>query len=241
MNIQYTSIALADAPTTVWSGGTTTELFLYPKGKSYKDRTFEARISSATVDLPKSTYTSLPGVDRFLSPLENPFTLSHPGTNLKTTHLQPFEVYAFSGDLPTECEGTGRDFNLMVRGGMAGTMVPIRESFTPSWPEGATERMIYLYYAGQPVKEKEGQDREEENAREKGEEDLQIKLSTGQQLVLSPQTLLLVTLDAPTDTAASTGPSLHLASSSALPHLGGTLLGGTLLGSTLLGGTIYRS
>lgn len=227
MNIQYTSIALADAPTTVWSGGTTTELFLYPKGKSYKDRTFEARISSATVDLPKSTYTSLPGVDRFLSPLANPFTLSHPGTNLSMTHLQPFEVYAFSGDLPTECEGTGRDFNLMVRGGMAGTMVPIRESLTPSWPGGATERFIYLYYAGQPEREKEGQDREEEKAREEGE-DLQIKFSTGQQLVLSPQTLLLVTLDVPTDTAASTGPSLHLASSSGLPLPGGTLLGGTI-------------
>lgn len=234
MNIQYTSIALADALTTVWSGGTTTELFLYPKGKTYKDRTFEARISSATVDLPKSTYTSLPGVDRFLSPLENPFTLSHPGTNLRTKHLQPFEVYAFSGDLPTECEGTGSDFNLMVRGGMAGTMVPIRESFTPNWPGGATERFIYLYYAGQSEREKEGQDREEEKAREE-RENLQIKLSTGQQLVLSPQTLLLVTLDAPTDTAASTGPSLHLASSSGLP-----LQGGALQGDTLLGGTIYR-
>lgn len=220
MSIQCHTIALADAPTTVWSGGTTTELFLYPKTGSYKDRTFEARISSATVDLAKSTYTSLPGVDRFLSPLERAFILSHPGTDLSTTHLKPFEVYAFSGDLPTECEGTGRDFNLMVRGGMKGTMVPITDTFTPTWPEGARDRILYLYHTGPSIN---------------------LSLSTGQQLVLSPQTLLLVTLDASIETTdaspettkssientkssiETTGPSIHLATSPLHPLLGGTI------------------
>lgn len=36
--------------TSVWSGGKTTEMYLYPQDASYKERNFLFRISSATVE-----------------------------------------------------------------------------------------------------------------------------------------------------------------------------------------------
>lgn len=43
-----------------WSGGTTTELFIWPHGASYAERRFGIRISTATVDIAQSTFTKLP-------------------------------------------------------------------------------------------------------------------------------------------------------------------------------------
>lgn len=36
--------------TSVWSGGKTTEMYMYPQTASYRDRNFLFRISSATVE-----------------------------------------------------------------------------------------------------------------------------------------------------------------------------------------------
>ena len=62
-----------------WSGGTTTEVFIWPEGSNYATREFGLRISSATVDLPESDFTPLPGVMRYIVPLQGSFTLTHPG------------------------------------------------------------------------------------------------------------------------------------------------------------------
>ena len=37
--------------TSKWSGGSTTELFIWPKDASYAERRFNIRISTATVDV----------------------------------------------------------------------------------------------------------------------------------------------------------------------------------------------
>lgn len=58
-----------------WSGGTTTELFIWPYGASYAERRFGIRISTATVDIAESTFTKLPGVTRYIAPLGDGFTL----------------------------------------------------------------------------------------------------------------------------------------------------------------------
>ncbi len=105
----------ADYQTAAWSGGTTTQIFIWPENASYARREFLFRISSATVDLPESDFTPLPGVERWITPLQGSFTLTHPGA--EPVVLPPLGApYRFSGETPTHCEGRATDFNLMLKG-----------------------------------------------------------------------------------------------------------------------------
>lgn len=98
-----------------WSGGTTTELFIWPENADYSKREFSFRISSATVTLTESDFTPLPGVTRYITPLIGGFTLQHPDG--ATVTLVPLDApYRFSGETPTHCVGKATDFNLMLKG-----------------------------------------------------------------------------------------------------------------------------
>lgn len=103
-----------------WSGGKTTELFIYPEDAEYSKKNFKVRISSATVELDTSNFTKLDGVYRFISPLDG---------NLKLTHevgefisLEPFQVYEFEGNIDTTSFGKVKDFNLMLANGANGQL-----------------------------------------------------------------------------------------------------------------------
>lgn len=98
---------------TSWSGGTTTELYLYPADGSYAERRFAFRISSATVDLPESRFTRLDSVTRFLTPLSSGFYLKRGG---HWQYLENGDVLRFSGEEDILCRGSGRDLNLMLKG-----------------------------------------------------------------------------------------------------------------------------
>lgn len=102
-----------------WSGGTTTELFLYPEGSDYGKRQFDIRVSSAYVKDPSSKFTVLPGVYRHLLPLTDSFLLYHGNRRI---FLAPYEIYSFSGDDEIRCEGSGKDFNLMLKNGWTGSL-----------------------------------------------------------------------------------------------------------------------
>ena len=104
-----------DFITTTWSGGTTTQLLIWPEGSDYSKREFAVRISSAVVALEESDFTPLEGVQRYITPLEGGFTLTHPGkAPVEMAPLDP--PYAFSGETPTHCLGKATDFNLMLKG-----------------------------------------------------------------------------------------------------------------------------
>ena len=98
---------------TAWSGGKTTELFLYPFDGSYAERRFLFRISSATIDLLESRFTPLPGVTRYLTPLSDGFYLKRGNRWL---FLPRGDVLCFSGEEDILCRGSGRDLNLMLKG-----------------------------------------------------------------------------------------------------------------------------
>lgn len=99
-----------------WSGGTTTQLAIYPPGARYSERTFLWRVSSATVDLERSDFTLLPDYERIIAPVKGSMKLSHGGAPVE---LDTFSVHRFDGAAPTVCEGRCSDFNLMLRKGMA--------------------------------------------------------------------------------------------------------------------------
>ena len=103
-----------------WSGGDTTELYLYPENGDYRSGNFQLRISSATVEADRSEFTSLPGVDRYLMIFQGHLDMIH-GEKEKVS-LEPYEVDHFDGGVPTVSYGKVVDFNLMLKNGARGRM-----------------------------------------------------------------------------------------------------------------------
>jgi environmental stress-induced protein Ves len=104
-----------------WSGGITTQLAIYPPEADYQKRNFAWRISTASVDDEKSTFTSLPGFKRIIMPLQGePLKLNHKEHHKVT--LNPLETDTFQGAWTTESEGRVQDFNLMLAAGCDGNM-----------------------------------------------------------------------------------------------------------------------
>lgn len=109
--------------TSKWSGGTTTELCIYPKDSLYVDRNFKWRLSSAKVEVEKSTFTSLPGISRIIMIIEGEILLKHKGHH--NAMLKAFEQDSFSGEWTTTSFGKVTDFNLMMAQGYNGKLEPI--------------------------------------------------------------------------------------------------------------------
>jgi len=97
---------------TNWSGGTTTELVIFPKNASFSDRKFDLRLSIATVEVETSTFTPLPQIKRTLLVLEGDLVLNH--LNHYSKSLSPLEQDSFNGGWTTQSSGKVKDFNLMT-------------------------------------------------------------------------------------------------------------------------------
>lgn len=106
--------------TSYWSGGTTTELAIYPENSSYKKRDFGFRISTSTVETERSDFTFLPGISRMIMVLEGEMGLEHQDHH--SANLKKFETDQFSGDWHTVSFGKCIDFNLMTRGEVTGSI-----------------------------------------------------------------------------------------------------------------------
>lgn len=109
--------------TSNWSGGRTTELLIFPPEASYIERNFKWRLSSATVEIEQSTFTSLPGVSRIIMVLDGELLLEHEGHH--KVLLKTFQQDSFSGDWVTNSYGKVTDFNLMMAKGCKGKLKPI--------------------------------------------------------------------------------------------------------------------
>lgn len=87
-----------------WSGGETTELFIYPEGATYGKRDFLFRLSFATVARGQSHFTLLPGIHRILMVLEGEVRLEWQNRSPVTLH--PADTCGFPGDWDTvSCGG----------------------------------------------------------------------------------------------------------------------------------------
>ena len=112
-------IRKADIQTSNWSGGTTSELFIFPTTSNYKDLSFGFRLSRATIEVEESVFTPLPNVKRQLMLLDGELELEHKGHHSKK--LKPLQFDTFSGDWHTKSIGKATDFNLMTLGDTKGT------------------------------------------------------------------------------------------------------------------------
>lgn len=107
----------------VWSGGTTTQLYIYPSDSLYADRDFDLRISSAVIEVEESDFTPLKGYSRIIMVLEGELEIIH--KNQYSKFLNRFDTDSFSGDWETSSKGKVIDFNLMMGEKVSGTMKAI--------------------------------------------------------------------------------------------------------------------
>ncbi|WP_291583962.1 HutD family protein [Clostridium sp. UBA6640] len=144
-----------DYKTSNWSGGTTTELAIYPVNSDYKNLDFKWRLSSAKVELEESTFTYLPNTNRFILSLDNPLKLQH--DNNEIISLNPFEVHNFSGEWNTKSFGKVRDFNLMLKENSKGYVNSISLSMDTSYsvpktnlvPKTNEEMLLESFYVAE--------------------------------------------------------------------------------------------
>ena len=139
----------ADYVTTQWSGGSTTQRTIAPENAVYADRNFLWRVSSATVELEESDFTSLPDFHRYISTVRGDMVLSHNGGPELTLH--PGDVHDFDGGDDTHSRGRCTDFNLMLRKGKAdGVMGALRlkAGDTPFTPEAKAGSILLFCASG---------------------------------------------------------------------------------------------
>ena len=89
--------------TSEWSGGTTTQLYIYPESADFSKRDFAYRISSAKVEIDESTFTPFPNYNRKLMVLEGVLELYH--EDQYAVQLHPFDQDAFPGDWISRSKG----------------------------------------------------------------------------------------------------------------------------------------
>ena len=104
----------------VWSGGRTNQIYIYPPNSTLQDRDFDFRISSAIVEEEESDFTSFIGYDRALMVLNGEIEILHQDQYSKK--LKQYEVDYFSGDWKTTSKGKITDFNLIVKRGLKGEL-----------------------------------------------------------------------------------------------------------------------
>jgi environmental stress-induced protein Ves len=101
-----------------WANGTSTELFVFPADGNFQTRDFTFRISTATVEAEKTTFSDFSSLTRILMILEGNIKLIHEGRYTK--QLAPFDQDTFDGSWPTKSQGKVRDFNVMFKENVEG-------------------------------------------------------------------------------------------------------------------------
>lgn len=150
--MHFNIIKHKDLTTNSWSGGTTTELFIYPPTSNYQKRDFDFRLSTATVEVEKSEFTTLQNVSRKLMILDGTIVIHHEGYASK--QLNKFEVHEFLGDWKTIAEGTCTDFNLMTKGNINGDIkaLTVENNTKLNFPisQNAASAWVFIYvYSGE--------------------------------------------------------------------------------------------
>lgn len=145
--MSFTIINADKFKTINWSGGTSTQLYIYPETGDYGLRRFDFRLSTAKVEVEKSDFTPLPGISRKIMILDGQIEISH--QNHYKKELKAFDVDEFEGEWQTSSVGTCTDFNLMTKGktkGELSSLTLLRKQTTDfAITDKHTKILIYLY------------------------------------------------------------------------------------------------
>jgi len=143
--MEYKILTPENFRTVNWSGGISTELFIFPPAAVYKQLDFQFRLSRATVETEKSDFTELPGISRKLMILHGKITISHEGHYSR--QLDRFEVDEFEGDWKTTSLGKCTDFNLMTAGNISGKLnsIIIRERQNITYAIEKSIKWFFIY------------------------------------------------------------------------------------------------
>jgi environmental stress-induced protein Ves len=140
--------SLNDFKTKQWSGGNTTELYIFPPTADFGKGNFDFRISTATVEVEKSNFTALPNVSRHLMVLEGEITIAH--KNHHSVHLTTNDIDSFKGDWETTSIGTCVDFNLMTTENTKGNLSSISINSNKRIQSSlVSTNEFYIYYVAQ--------------------------------------------------------------------------------------------
>ena len=109
----------------LWAGGSSSQIFIFPLDAEYAKRDFLYRISTAVAESDEwSDYTALPGVTRHLLMLDGCAEVQHEGHH--SMLMKPYEdIDLFDGGWVSRAKGKVRDFNLMTKEGCQGQMAVI--------------------------------------------------------------------------------------------------------------------
>ena len=99
----YQVISPADFLVHKWSGGVTSEIFLYPEGSDYQKKTFQVRISSAVITQEGTPYSDFSGYCRLICPIKGQMRIVH--ENHYEAVLKTFEMDRFQGSWLTKSFG----------------------------------------------------------------------------------------------------------------------------------------
>jgi environmental stress-induced protein Ves len=148
--MQYRLYKKNELNKSTWAGGTTTQLYIFPEDADYKAKTFEFRISTATVELEESDFTQLEGVDRQIMTLSGNIKLMHDSKN--PIDLAPLQIHRFSGGVNTKSIGKCIDFNLMTIGTTEAEMsywLLSKETSVKFIPRAEINKTFFYSYSGE--------------------------------------------------------------------------------------------
>ena len=124
--MKYQVLKTEDFRTSRWTGGTTTQLAIWPQDSEYLERNFVWRLSTATCEKEESIFSRLPDFNRILVVLSGSVVLAH--ENVRSARLRELEQDTFDGAYRTKSFGAITDYNLMVRKGNEGSVEVIELS-----------------------------------------------------------------------------------------------------------------
>lgn len=99
-----------------WSGGKSTQLYIFPENATVAERNFDWRISFASVESEESDFTLFEGYERILIPLAGKLEMEHQTSNgVIEQYVNELELARFSGSWPTKGKGKLTDFNVIFK------------------------------------------------------------------------------------------------------------------------------
>lgn len=131
--MEYKIIKAENAVQSNWTGGTTTQLGIFPESGSYLKRDFLWRLSTATCEKEETSFSKLPDFDRVLMVLSGDVVLAH--QDVRVARLNELEQDRFDGSYSTKSFGKITDYNLMVAKGNQGFLDVISLTEQSQTPE----------------------------------------------------------------------------------------------------------